>query len=109
MFVRQKQNKSGVISIQIISKGRGKYQLVETIGSSSDPLRVGELRQQARERILVLAQQSSFNFDIDKERALSDMFFTGLNEICLMGPELLLGKLFDEIGFGSSTMERSLM
>jgi transposase len=27
------------------------------------------------------------------------MFFTGLNEICLMGPELLLGKLFDEIGF----------
>lgn len=27
------------------------------------------------------------------------MFFTGLDEIRLMGPELLLGKLFDEIGF----------
>ena len=30
---------------------------------------------------------------------MSDMFFTGLNEIRLMGPELLLGKLSDEIGF----------
>jgi len=27
------------------------------------------------------------------------MFFTGLDKIRLMGPELLLGKLFDEIGF----------
>jgi transposase len=59
----------------------------------------------------VLTQQSIFNFEIEKEQALSDMFFTGLNEICLMGPELLLGKLFDEIGFEAinSKLFRSLV
>jgi transposase len=101
MFVRQKKNKSGVVSIQIISKSRGKYEVVETIGSSSDPIRVGELNEQAKERIQILARQSGLNFDLEKERALSELFFTGLTEICLMGPELLLGKLFDEIGFNA--------
>lgn len=111
MFVRQKPNKSGVISIQIISKGRGKYEVIETIGSSSDPQRVEQLCQQAKDRIAELVQQSSFNFDIEKERTLSDMFFTGLDEIRLMGPELLLGKLFDEIGFKAinSKLFRSLV
>ena len=99
VFVRKKQNKSGVISIQLISKDRGKYQVIETIGSSSNAEQVEQLYQQAKGRLSELARQSSFNFDIEKERALSDLFFTGLNEIRLMGPELLLGKLFDDIGF----------
>jgi transposase len=101
MFVRQKKNKSGLISIQIISKSRGKYEVVETIGSSSDTLRVRELNEQGKKRIQLLGQQSSLNFDVEKERALSELFFTGLNEICLIGPELLLGKLFDQIGFNA--------
>ena len=90
VFIRKKQNKSGAISIQLISKDRGKYQVMETIGSSSNSEQVEQLYQQAKDRIAELAQQSSFNFDIEKERALSDLFFTGLNEIRLMGPELLL-------------------
>ena len=36
MFIRQKKNKSGVISIQVIDKSNGKYKLLKTIGSSSD-------------------------------------------------------------------------
>jgi len=99
VFVRKKKNNSGVISIQILRKCLGKNKLIETVGSSSDLQQVEQLYQQAKERISGLGQQSSFNFEIEKERALSEMFFTGLNEIRLMGPELLLGKLFDEIGF----------
>ena len=34
MFVRKKKNKSGSISVQIISKEGGKYKVVKTIGSS---------------------------------------------------------------------------
>jgi len=39
------------------------------------------------------------------------MFFTGLDKIRLMGPELLLGKLFDEIAFKAinSKLFRSLV
>jgi hypothetical protein len=35
MFVRQKQNKSGIVSIQVIDKSSGRYKLLKTIGSSS--------------------------------------------------------------------------
>ncbi len=37
MFVRKKRNPSGIISVQIIDKSHGKYRMVETVGSSSDP------------------------------------------------------------------------
>jgi hypothetical protein len=36
MFIRQKKNKSGVISIQIIDKSSGKYNVFKTIDSSKD-------------------------------------------------------------------------
>ena len=101
MFVRKKLNKSGVVSIQIISKDRGKYQVIKTIGSSSGAQQIEQLYATAKEMLPVLTQQRSFNFEVEKERALSDLFFTGINEIRLMGPELLLGKLFDEIGFSA--------
>ncbi len=111
MFIRKKKNASGVISIQILKKYQGKNNLIETVGSSSDVQRVEQLFQQAKDRLSELTRQGSLNFDIEKERALSDMFFTGLDEIRLMGPELLLGKLFDEIGFKAikSKLFRSLV
>lgn len=36
MFIRKKKNPSGVISVQIIDKSKGKYKVVHTIGSSKD-------------------------------------------------------------------------
>ncbi len=36
MFVREKVNKSGVVSVQVITKVNGKSKLVKTIGSSRD-------------------------------------------------------------------------
>lgn len=99
MFIRKKKNKSGVVSIQIISKKTGKYQVVKTVGSSSDAQQIESLCGVGRDRVVELTQQGRLNFEIEKERALTDMFFTGINEIRLKGPELLLGKLFDEIGF----------
>ncbi|MCX6163227.1 MAG: IS1634 family transposase [Ignavibacteriae bacterium] len=101
MFIRQKKNKSGVISIQIVDKSSGKYKVVKTIGSSKDIKKVVQLyiqAQQEKERIL---GQTRINFDIDKERDLVDTFFNAIEGIKLLGPELLLGKIFDQIGFNS--------
>lgn len=78
VFVRKKQNKSGVVSIQIINKARGKYQVVKTIGSSSDGKQIEQLYNQAREMLPMFVQQSSFNFEGEKERDLSDLFFLAL-------------------------------
>ena len=43
MFVRQKKNKSGVISVQVIDKSSGKYKLRKTIGSSAEATIIDQL------------------------------------------------------------------
>ncbi len=99
MFIRKKRNKSGVISVQIIDKSRGKYQVLRTVGSSRDPYQLAILLSEAKQLVFSLTKQEALNFDIGQEHAVIDLFFNGINEIRLLGPELLLGKLFDEIGF----------
>jgi hypothetical protein len=99
MFVRKKLNKSGVISVQIIDKSSGRYQLVKTVGSSADPAAIYSLFSQAKQMVPALLGQGVLNFEAANEQVLMDLFFNGLDEIQLAGPELVLGKLFDEIGF----------
>ena len=36
MYIRKKKNKSGKVSVQVISKSNGKYCVIKTIGCSSD-------------------------------------------------------------------------
>jgi transposase len=101
MFVRQKKNKSGVISIQIIDKSSGKYKVVKTIGSSHDRTIVEQLYIQAKQELRTIQGQQQFNFEINKEKDLVDTFFNAIDDFKLSGPELLLGKLFDQIGFNN--------
>ncbi len=101
MFLRQKPNKSGVVSVQIIDKSRGRYRMVETIGSSSDAAEINLLVEKGKGRIKAISTQSDLNFDAKNEQQLVDLFFSGIKGLRLVGPELLLGKIFDEIGFGT--------
>jgi len=43
MFICQKKNKREVISIQVIDKSNGKYNLLKTISSLSDQLKINQL------------------------------------------------------------------
>lgn len=99
MFVRQKRNKSGIVSVQIIDKSSGKYKLFKTVGSSSDANVISQLVEKGNGLIKKNSLQQSFHFDINNEALLVEVFFKGIKELRLVGPELLLGKLFDEIGF----------
>lgn len=99
VFVRKKPNKSGRVSVQVIDKSQGKYSVIKTIGSSKDPRQVQAFELEGEHYISSLTKQSAINFEIEKERVIIDLFFKGLHAIRLVGPELLLGKLFDEIGF----------
>ena len=98
MFVRKKPNKSGVVSIQIIDKSNSSYEVFKTIGSSSDPDAIDRLYQEAKREIRVITGQQQFNFDKDKEKELVELFFHHVEGTELVGPELLLRKLFAEIG-----------
>lgn len=99
MFIRHKPNKSGSTSILIVDKSSGKYTVVKTIGSSSDIFEIGLLCQKAQKAILALKQQNELPFNQLRELQFVDSFTNYIHTLNLVGPELLLGKIFDEIGF----------
>lgn len=101
MFVRCKKNKSGSTSVQIIDKSSGKYVLHQTVGSSNDSIEVDFLISKAKKIIETLGGQSLIPFDKEKELAFVDTFINSLDAMELVGPELLLGQIFDDIGFGA--------
>ena len=105
MFLREKKNSSGSVSIQIISKSSGKYKVVKTIGSSSneqETLRLTYLGKQEIERIS--CQPKLF---VSENDTIVDQVFSTLNNanIRTVGPEIIFGKIYDHIGFNSITEE----
>jgi len=97
MFVRRKPNKSGLISIQVIDKSTGKYKLVKTIGSSADPIELKRLELVGREWIS--KTKGELLLDLNDVQRQADQLFDQIEAIKPVGTDLLLGKLFDQIGF----------
>lgn len=97
MFVRKKKNKSGLISVQIIDKSSGKYKVAKTIGSSADEQALEKLFIEGRLWIKDYLKQGELDFQ--NERQLFAKFISGIEQIRVIGTELLLGRIFDEIGF----------
>lgn len=100
MFIRRKKNQSGSISIQIIDKSDGRYRVLRTVGSSSDPDEIETLLSKARTQVLELTQQLQFKF-LSKEDRTVLSFFNNSDDISIWvtGPEKVAGLLFDRIGF----------
>ncbi len=101
MFVRRKKNKSGSTSVQIVDKSSGKYVLLQTVGSSSDSTEIDFLISKGKRIIATYGGQSVIPFDRDKELEFVDTFLQCLDSMNLIGPELLLGQIFDVIGFNA--------
>src|SRR5882757_5687141 len=101
MFVRKKPNKSGTVSVQIIDKSTGRYIVHHTIGSSSEPVEIDFLVNKAKRIILSISQQQLLPFDKKAELTFVDTFVNHLDSFSMVGPELLLGRIFDEIGFNA--------
>lgn len=97
MYVRTKDNKSGVVSVQVIDKSSGSYKVLKTIGSSSDPDQVEQLVKDGEDWIK--QQKGQFELDFTNERQIIEKFFDNIEQITVHGTDLLLGKIFDEIGF----------
>ena len=95
--MRKKKNKSSVISIQIIDKSSGNYRLVKTIGSSADTKEIERLYNEGREWIK--NKTGVHELDFTDYAHHTQLVLNGIEEISVFGTDLLLGKLFDEIGF----------
>jgi transposase len=103
MFVRKKANKSGAISVQIIDKSSGHYVVYQTVGSSSDQSEIEFLCKRAQREIEAISRQSRLDFDAVAELEFVNSFVNSIESLSLIGPELLLGKIFDQIGFDAIT------
>ena len=104
MFVRKKQNKSGTVSVQIISKENGYYQVVKTLGSSSDKDEIERLVLKGKSIIHAGPPGQPWLFPIKTEQDLIvENCFTSLSnkQIRTIGPELIFGALFDRLGFNA--------
>ena len=96
MFVRKKKNKSGAISVQVIDKSSGKYKLLKTIGSAIELDKLAKLEEEGKVYIDNILGQRSINFD--PETYTSDVA-KSIRSIDIAGIDLVLGSIYDEIGF----------
>lgn len=101
MFVRKKSNRSGSVSVQVIDKSNG-YRVVKTIGSARAPDDMRRLVELGKLFITRRSKQYSlFPADQRNNAVVLDFIQTLQNaSIRTIGPELIFGRLFDEIGFG---------
>jgi hypothetical protein len=97
MFVRKKKNPSGVISVQVIDKSSGKYIVKKTIGSSTDAFQVEQLVAQAHQWMKDQTGQEALDFT--NYESLTRSVLDQISEVTISGVDLLLGRIFDQIGF----------
>jgi hypothetical protein len=107
MFVRKNKNPSGVVSVQIIDKSRGKYVFRKTIGSSNPagvptdsitvPMDSAALVSMAKQWIKDQTGQEILDFTIYEELTRSLLY--RISAITISDVKLLLGRIFDQIGF----------
>jgi transposase len=97
MYVRQKKNMSGTVSVQIIDKSTGKYEVLKTIGCSSEESEIEELVEKGKEWIK--NKLSQFTIDFQDERKQAETYLDQISQINICGTHLLLDKIYETIGF----------
>lgn len=99
MFIRKKKNKSGSISVQIIDTSEGKNRLIKTIGSTNSKEKLRDLLKEAHNFISSYTGQQEIQFEYSEDKKFLTNLKSGILKIEMIGPELILGKIYDEIGF----------
>ena len=84
--------------MQVIAKKDGRSKLIKTIGSSHDNSVVEGLVKEGHRFIESFGGQSTLDFS--NESSLLRSAFESIHSHTQIGTELLLGKIFDDIGFG---------
>lgn len=97
MFVRKKENPSGKISVQVIDKSSSKYRVIHTVGSSADQEHITSLVKTAKSWIT--SRQSTLELNFSDKTEQVQVMLNSITELKRVGYDLLLGRIFDEIGF----------
>jgi len=102
MFIRKKRNKSGSVSIQILTKVGRKNKLLKTVGCA---------KTHREEHILVMLANTelerlkgSLSLFVEPEDLVVENFVNSIanDHLQVVGTELILGKIYQKIGFPDS-------
>ncbi len=105
MYVRRKKNRSGKTSVQVIDKSSGHYRVYHTVGCSDQEDEITLLMQQADSYIKKIKGQVSIDFILGDDSKYFQSVYDNIQQVQLLGPELVLGKIFDSIGFNAISDE----
>lgn len=98
MFIRRLRHSKGYTYIQVVDKSSGNYKVLKSFGSYKTPVQEAKLIRTAENWINKHTGNQEFDFT-NSAQAIEGV----LNNITshkLVGVDLVLGKIFDEIGFG---------
>jgi transposase len=101
MYVRKKKNRSGTISVVVVSKSSGHYKEIKSFGKASSEQDVAKLCSAAQQWISTYAGQTEFDFDDRKGRELEETrrVVGNMDAVLINGTQLLLEGIYDDIGF----------
>jgi transposase len=99
VFLRKKHNKSGSTSVHLVRKEGGRQVHVLSLGTAHNEQELIELEKVAQEKLSALQLQSTLDFDYSEDAAFIQTLRSSIEHIEVCGVELILGKLFNEIGF----------
>ena len=97
VFVRRLKHKNGRTYVQVVEKLSGKYKVLKSFGSAQSPMDLDALVEKATRWIN--KTKGSVEIDFNNESALFEGVLNNITALKLIGVELVLGKIFDEIGF----------
>lgn len=97
MFIRKKTNPNANISIQVVEKRSGKYVILKNFGVAKSVLHLDTLLHQAEGWIK--NQSGLVELDFHQEQKLFEQVFDSIQSLKLIGLELVIGRIFDSIGF----------
>lgn len=99
MFIRNKKNSSGSVSVQILQKENGKNKLIKSVGSATEQSDIALLVAKAQQEIQKISRQRSL-FISEKDASI-ESFISELSngQIRTIGPELIFGRVYDYIGY----------
>lgn len=101
MYVRKKHNRLGTTSVVVVSKASGKYKEIKSFGSSSSEEDIELLCNKANAWIRSFGGQQELDFDDRRVKEVEDTkrLLNNIDKILINGTQLLLGKVYDSIGF----------
>ena len=101
MFVRKKINRSGTISMVVVSKVYGKFTEVKKFGVAKSEEEAEVLYQKAILWLRTHDGQQEFDFDNNRTRELEETVrvVENMDAVLINGTQLLLNQVYDSIGF----------